>query len=171
MLDSLRNLVQNTGPVNGYHVEHILGHNEENLRRFGADPEDPTAEQTTRSSSASGTGSARSSCSWPRQPVVGEGALCEEARDVRRDAAVESSLRRDFYKSKLKVTRFVEREGLALEAIPPPFDQHALEARTELLFDLVQRIWGGPDSAGESSKSDDKEDASSDRAASSVNAG
>ena len=141
MQDTLRNLVLNTGSVNGYHVEHILAHNEQNLRIFGGDPDNPAAEPDPEL--------------FERERNRLGALLLLRGKDNQSSGAEtyddklatysgtlywNQSLRNDFYKSKLDNTQFIERENLELREISV-FDRDALEARTELLFDIVQRIW------------------------------
>ena len=139
MQGSLKDLVTRRGPVNGYHIEHIIARNDENLMLFG-DPEDPaTKEVFDRERNRLGA-----LLLLLGRDNQSSGKESYEAKLATYSGTLywNQSLREDFYKSKLNTLDFIKRDDLDLRPVSPPFDQEAIEHRTEVLFDIVRHIWG-----------------------------
>lgn len=130
--DSLYNLVRNDGRVHGYHVEHILGRNDANLELFGGDEEVFERERNRLGGLLLLRG--------PDNQSSGAEPYGEKLRTYAGTLYWNHSLREDFYKSKLQTRGFMKSEDLNLEPIDI-FDPDALEQRTRLLFDIVERLW------------------------------
>lgn len=130
--DSLYNLVRNDGRVHGYHIEHILGRNDENLELFGGDEEVFERERNRLGGLLLLRG--------PDNESSGAESYEQKLSTYASTLYWNQSLREDFYKSKLQTRDFVEEEDLDLGPIDE-FDPDALEQRTRVLFDIVKRLW------------------------------
>ena len=129
----IRDLVTKRGHVNGFHVEHILAWNDENLAHFDND-EERFEQQRNR---------------------LGGILLLKGLDNISSNNEVYSlklksyantllwneTLRADSYKSKLDMKALKERHNLNLEPLEQ-FGPDELEARHRLLFDIVSVIWG-----------------------------
>jgi uncharacterized protein with ParB-like and HNH nuclease domain len=129
---TMRDLVRNTGHVNGHHIEHILSRNEENLALFDHDEEH--FEQQRNRLGALLLLNGRENQSSGNEPYE------EKLKTYSGGLYWNHSLSEDFYHSKLNTKDFVEEEGLDLHPIDT-FDQEAIEQRTEVLFEMTKRIW------------------------------
>ena len=129
---TMRDLVRNTGHVNGHHIEHILSRNEENLTLFDQDEEH--FEQQRNRLGALLLLNGRENQSSGNEPYK------EKLKTYSGGLYWNHSLSEDFYHSKLNTKDFVEEEGLDLRPIDT-FDQEAIEQRTEVLFEMTKRIW------------------------------
>ena len=129
---TMRDLVRNTGPVNGYHIEHILSRNEENLALFDHDEEH--FEQQRNRLGALLLLNGRENQSSGNEPYE------EKLKTYSGGLYWNHSLAGDFYHSKLNTKDFIEKEELDLHPIDI-FDQGAIEQRTEVLFEMTKRIW------------------------------
>lgn len=133
MQDSLYDLVRNDGRKQGYHVEHILAQNDENLALFKNDEEIFERERNRLGGLLLLRG--RDNKSSGDEPY-------EEKLDTYAGTLYwNQSLRRNFYKSKMQTREFVEEEGLGFHPVDE-FDQDALDHRTHVLFNIVERLWG-----------------------------
>lgn len=135
MQDTLSNLVLSTGKAKGFHVEHILGRNDENLRLFDNNDELFERERNRLGGLLLLLGKDNQSSgneSYQKKLETYSGALFWN-----------HSLREDFYKSKLDNVEFIRRTGLNFQPVTE-FNQEALENRSQLLFELVREIWGDP---------------------------
>lgn len=131
--NSLYNLVRNNGKKNGYHIEHILGRNDENLALFNEDDEIFAQERNRLGGLLLLRG--RDNQSSGNEPYA-------KKRKTYADTLYwNESLRSEFYKSKLDHTDFIERENLDLMEPIDQFDPQALDDRTRLLFEITKRIW------------------------------
>jgi hypothetical protein len=133
MKDSYANFVRNTGPVNGYHIEHVLAQNSENLGWFDGDEEIFERERNRLGALLLLKGRDNESS--------GNERYADKLKTYVSTQVWNESLLPDFYKSKLDTREFLAREGLAFQAIPDRFDATAVESRSLLLFELVKRIW------------------------------
>lgn len=129
----IRDLVTKRGHVNGFHVEHILAWNDENLAHFDND-EERFEQQRNR---------------------LGGILLLKGLDNISSNNEVYSlkvksyantllwneTLRADSYKSKLDMKALKERHNLDLNPLEQ-FGPDELEARHRLLFDIVSVIWG-----------------------------
>ena len=128
----MRDLVRNTGSVNGHHIEHILSRNEENLALFDNDEEH--FEQQRNRLGALLLLNGRENQSSGNEPYD------EKLKTYSGGLYWNHSLSEDFYHSKLNTKDFIEEEGLDLQPIEA-FDQDAIEQRTKVLFEMTKRIW------------------------------
>ncbi|MFI5201327.1 MAG: DUF262 domain-containing protein [Candidatus Kapaibacterium sp.] len=130
--ESLSNLVRNTGPVNGYHIEHIFGRNHENLALFEGREEVFDKERNRLGALLLLKGRDNESS--------GNEVYVNKLRTYDGTLIWNQTLRDDFYKSNLAVRDFKDSSKLALGPVRE-FNRNALEARSQLLFEMVQRIW------------------------------
>lgn len=130
--DSMYDLVRNDGRVHGYHVEHILGRNAENLELFDDDEEVFERERNRLGGLLLLRG--------PDNQSSGAEPYEEKLRTYASTLYWNQSLREDFYKSKLQTRDFIEDEELSLAPIDE-FGPDALEQRTQVLFDIVEHLW------------------------------
>jgi len=132
MKHSLYDLVQNTGYVNGFHIEHILADNEENLKFFD-DDEDKFKSERNRLGGL--------------LLLKGKDNISSNNETYKRKLSSyantlywNETLREDSYKSKLDFTSMINKFKLNFRAMTQ-FGQDELEERHKLLFDMVTEIW------------------------------
>lgn len=126
-------LVTANGHVNGFHVEHILSRNEDNLELFDGDEE--RFEQERNRLGAILLLKGRDNISSNNEPYQ------EKLKSYANTLYWNETLRADSYKSKLDLKDFMVRYDLDLK----PFDHFGLEeveSRHRLLYKLVSIIWG-----------------------------
>lgn len=130
--DDRYNLVRNSGSKNGYHIEHVLAHNEENRRHFGGDEE--VFERERQRLGALLLLNNRDNLSSGNEVFEGK----------KKTYAVtlywNQTLRDDFAKSKPNHKEFLEKYGLTL-AVEGPFDQEAIDKRTRALHSIARELW------------------------------
>lgn len=127
-------LVTRTGYVNGFHIEHILSHNDENLALFNGDEERFEAERNRLGGVLLMKGKDNISSNNERY----EKKLKSYAKTLHWN----ESLRQDSYKSKKDFEAFMARSGLKF--VPyDSFGPDELEARQLLLFEIATRLWEG----------------------------
>lgn len=134
MRHSIYNLVANTGPVNGFHIEHIIAENEQNRHLFNDDPEYFNSQRNRLGGL-----------------LLLKGRDNESSNNETFDMKLESyantlywneSLRSDSYKSKLDFKQMIDKYNLSFR----PFNQFGpdeLEERQRLLYSIVKIIWRG----------------------------
>lgn len=132
MKQSLYNLVKNTGPKNGFHIEHILAENEENYELFNNDDELFRSERNRLGGLLLMKGADNISSS--------NELYSHKLQSYANTLYWNETLRQDSYKSKLDFTKWIAKEGLGFKAIDS-FGQVELEERHKLLSELIQRIW------------------------------
>ena len=130
--DSRYNFVRNSGSKNGYHIEHILANNEENLQIFNGEEEEFERERhrlgallllNNRDNLSSGN------------------EIFEKKKDTYATTLYwNQALREDFTKSKPNHQDFLDRNNLDL-AVDKYFDKGALEKRTRALYQIARDIW------------------------------
>jgi len=135
MRHSLQDLVTRRGAVNGFHIEHILARNEENVALFANDQE--RFEQERNRLGATLLLRGQDNQSSGDEPY--EKKLATYANTL----LWNETLREDSYKSKLDFTRFVKNSGLPFKPFGK-FGPNEIEERQKLLFALCNQIWPAP---------------------------
>lgn len=132
MKHSLYNLVQNTGAVNGFHIEHILANNDENLQLFNGDEEKFKSERNRLGGLLLLKG--QDNISSNDEPYK------KKLKSYANSLYWNETLREDSYKSKLDFTDMINNYKLNFRAMNE-FGQTELEERHKLLYDMVSQIW------------------------------
>lgn len=125
-------LVSNNGWKNGFHVEHILSRNEDNMNLFDGDEE--RFEQERNRLGAILLLKGRDNISSSNEPYR------EKLKSYANTLYWNESLRADSYKSKLDMTELKARYNLDLVPLEQ-FGPDEVEARHKLLYKLVEIIW------------------------------
>lgn len=128
----LADLVTKTGAKTGFHVEHILARNAENLALFGRD--EIAFEQERNRLGGILLLKGRDNIS------SNDETYADKLKTYANTLYWNETLRADSYKSKLDITEFKKRFDLNLKPYDV-FGPEELEARHALLFDLVGHIW------------------------------
>lgn len=129
---SLYNLVQNTGAVNGFHIEHILANNSENLQLFKGDEEKFKSERNRLGGLLLLKGQDNISSN--------DESYSKKLESYANSLYWNETLRQDSYKSKLDFTDMISKYKLNFRAMES-FGQEELEERHKLLYDMVSLIW------------------------------
>lgn len=129
---SLYNLVQNTGSVNGFHIEHILADNDENLELFDNDEEKFKSERNRLGGLLLLKG--RDNISSNNEPYK------KKLKSYANTLYWNETLREDSYKSKLDFTKMMKSYNLKFRPINE-FGPDELEERHKLLYDMIECIW------------------------------
>lgn len=132
MKHSLYDLVQNTGVVNGFHIEHILAENEENLVLFNKDEEKFKSERNRLGGLLLLKGKDNISSN--------NETFDEKLMSYANTLYWNETLREDSYKSKLDFTKMMEKYDLSFRHYSK-FGPEELEERQKLLFEMVKYIW------------------------------
>jgi hypothetical protein len=130
---SFSDLVTKTGAVNGFHIEHILSYNKENLRAFDEDDERFEAERNRLGAVLLLKGKDNISSSNER--------YAQKLKSYAKTLHWNESLREDSYKSKKDFESFMARTGLKFAPMNS-FGPDELESRQVLLFELANLMWG-----------------------------
>jgi hypothetical protein len=138
MRHSLEDLVTRRGAVNGFHIEHIIARNDNNVALFGNDQE--RFEQERNRLGATLLLRGQDNISSGNEPYSTK--LATYANTL----LWNETLREDSYKSKLDFTRFVQQGGLAFKPLAQ-FGPDEIEERQKLLFALCNLIWPTPATA------------------------
>lgn len=125
-------LVSNNGRINGFHVEHILSRNDENMELFDGDEE--RFEQERNRLGAILLLKGRDNISSSNEPYR------EKLKSYANTLHWNETLLADSYKSKLDMREFKIRYDLDLKSLEQ-FGPEEVEARHRLLFRLVGLIW------------------------------
>ncbi len=135
MQSSVSDISKKTGRITGYHIEHILSHNETNRSYFQSDEEFEEKRNQLGgllllmgiNNISSGNEEYEDKLKTYSNGLMWGHSLCE-----------------DFYHSNLNFTNFNERlqkdYGVSFKSYKK-FDKEALEERSKLLFQLVKIIW------------------------------
>lgn len=132
MRHPLKNLVTLRGTVNGFHVEHILSRNKENLDLFG-DDEDLFEQQRNRLGGIlllKGKDNISSN----------NESYTKKLQSYANTLLWNETLRADTYKSKLDFSGFRTSTGLNFRPLDK-FGPNELEERHKLIFELCKLIW------------------------------
>lgn len=118
--------------VHGFHIEHILSRNAENLALFGGDKELFDAERNRLGGVLLLKGLDNISS--------GNESYAKKLKSYAQTLHWNESLRNDSYKSKLDFAGFIKRHDLAFRPLEQ-FGPAELEERQQLLFDVARLIW------------------------------
>lgn len=132
MKHTLYDLVQNTGSVNGFHIEHILADNDENLELFGDDEEKFKSERNRLGGLLLLKGKDNISSNNENYK--------KKLKSYANTLYWNETLREDSYKSKLDFTNMINKYNLNFRPMNE-FGHSELEERHKLLFDMVTHIW------------------------------
>lgn len=132
MKQTFYNLVQNTGSVNGFHIEHILSSNDENKNLFNNDDELFEKERNRLGGLLLLKGLDNISSN--------NETFKKKLRSYANTLYWNETLRADTYKSKLDFTRMINELKLNFKSYES-FGPEELEERHHLLFDIVKLIW------------------------------
>jgi uncharacterized protein with ParB-like and HNH nuclease domain len=132
MKHSISDLVSKTGSKTGFHIEHILAYNDENIVLFEGDEERFDMERNRLGGILLLKGKDNISSN--------NEAYSDKLKTYANTLYWNETLRADTYKSKLDMTQFKERFGLQLESIDH-FGPNELEARQRLLFEIASVVW------------------------------
>ncbi|WP_327078538.1 HNH endonuclease family protein [Methanohalophilus portucalensis] len=134
MKHPFENLVTKTGPKNGFHIEHILSRNEENLKLFNEDEDTFEQERNRLGGILLLKGKDNISS--------GNESYLQKLKSYNNTLYWNETLREDFYKSKLDIRNFKNKYSLD-EMIPlsTKFGPDELESRQRLLFKMIKIIW------------------------------
>ncbi len=135
MRHPLEHLVTKSGPVNGFHVEHIIARNDDNLALFGGDQERFEQERNRLGAILLLRGNNNESS--------GNENYSAKLATYANSLLWNETLREDSYKSKLDFTRWVQQSGLPFKH-HPQFGPVEIEERQKLLFALCNLIWPAP---------------------------
>ena len=135
MRQELENLVTSRGAVNGFHIEHILSRNDDNLALFDKDEERFEQERNRLGGVLLLKGKDNISS--------GNELFTNKIESYAGTLLWNETLREDSYKSKLDFTRFAQSRGLAFKPLNK-FGPDELEERHKLLFELCKLIWPSP---------------------------
>ncbi len=128
----IADLVLKTGAKNGFHVEHILSRNDENLALFSDDEERFEQERNRLGGILLLKG--KDNISSNNEPYS------EKLKSYANTLYWNETLRSDSYKSKLDMTAFRAKYKLDLKACDS-FGPDELEERHKLLFEMAKVIW------------------------------
>lgn len=132
MKQTFYNLVQNTGAVNGFHIEHILSHNEENKALFNNDDELFERERNRLGGLLLLKGLDNISSN--------NETFKKKLKSYANTLYWNETLRADTYKSKLDFNKMINEYKLNFKSYEQ-FGAEELEERHRLLFDIVKIIW------------------------------
>lgn len=132
MKHSFEDLVTKTGASNGFHIEHVLSDNDENLALFN-DDEDIFYRERNR---LGGLLLLKGKDNISSNNEVYKKKLKSYANTLYWN----ETLREDAYKSKLDMNALIKKYKLKLEH-HDEFGPTELELRHKLLFDIIQIIW------------------------------
>jgi hypothetical protein len=132
MKHSLYDLVANTGIVNGFHIEHILSENKENLKLFDDDNEKFERERNRLGGLLLLKG--KDNISSNNEPYS------KKLKSYANTLYWNETLRDDSYKSKLDFAKMMQRYQLKFRSMST-FGFDELEERQKLLFNMIKIIW------------------------------
>lgn len=132
MKHSMYDLVVNTGTKNGFHIEHILSENKENLKLFGNDSERFDNERNRLGGLLLLKG--KDNISSNNEPYT------KKLKSYANSLYWNETLREDSYKSKLDFKKMINKYKLNLHPMNK-FGPEELEERQKLLFEIISIIW------------------------------
>ena len=132
MQQNFNNLVRNTGSTNGYHVEHILAHNDENLALFNNDSEVFERERNRLGGLLLLRGNANQSS--------GNELYADKLKTYVQTLYWNATLHPDTYHSNLDFNAMLSRYNLNIHPMLT-FGPAELEERHKLLAQIIQIIW------------------------------
>ncbi|HYH15041.1 MAG TPA: DUF1524 domain-containing protein [Flavisolibacter sp.] len=125
-------LVARTGSVNGFHIEHILSYNDENIALFKDDEELFEQERNRLGGILLLKGKDNISS--------GNESFKKKLKSYANTLYWNETLREDSYKSKLDLKAFIDKHKLELE-LYNQFGPEELEKRQQVLFRMAEIIW------------------------------
>jgi uncharacterized protein with ParB-like and HNH nuclease domain len=125
-------LVLKTGAVNGFHIEHILSYNDENLNHFNRDEE--LFEQERNRLGGILLLKGKDNISSSNEPYK------KKLKSYANTLYWNETLREDSYKSKLDFSNLIKRYKLDFRSMDS-FGPEELEERHKLLFEISKIIW------------------------------
>lgn len=132
MKHAIEDLVLKTGHVNGFHIEHILSHNDQNKALFDGNEELFEQERNRLGGLLLLKG---------KDNISSNNELYENKLQTYANTLYwNETLRADAYKSKLDMDALKKKFNLDLHPVEQ-FDQEALESRQKLLFEISSLIW------------------------------
>jgi len=132
VIHELKDLVTLRGVKNGFHVEHILSRNDENLELFDNDEERFEQERNRLGGVLLLKGKDNISS--------GNESFLDKLKSYAKTLHWNETLREDCYKSKLDFKVFAKAKGLNFRSLTK-FGPEEVEERQKLLFELCQLIW------------------------------
>ena len=132
MKHNFYDLIQNTGSKNGFHVEHILSYNKENLSLFDNDEELFERERNRLGGLLILKGADNISSN--------NETYKKKLKSYANTLYWNETLREDTYKSKLDFSKMISNYNLNFRSMEV-FGKDELEERHKLLFDLIKIIW------------------------------
>jgi len=132
MKHSLYDLVANTGTVNGFHIEHILSENKDNLKLFDEDSEKFERERNRLGGLLLLKGKDNISSN--------NETYSKKLKSYANTLYWNETLREDSYKSKLDFTRMIQKYNLKFRHMDT-FGLDELEERQKLLYNMIKIIW------------------------------
>lgn len=132
MQQNFDNLVRNSGHVKGYHVEHILAHNAENLEQFQNDEEVFERERNRLGGLLLLRGNSNL--------ASGNESYSEKLKTYVQSLYWNATLHKDTYHSNLDLKSLMQRNDLDIRPMES-FGPSELEERHKLLAQIVQIIW------------------------------
>jgi uncharacterized protein with ParB-like and HNH nuclease domain len=132
MKKPLYDLVRNTGPKNGFHIEHILARNDENLKLFDDDEEYFERERNRLGALLLLKGRDNQSSSHE--------VFTDKLKSYANTLYWNETLREDSYKSKLDFTDLIKDKNLDFRPMKK-FGPDEVEERHRLLYEIVKQIW------------------------------
>ncbi|MET4133809.1 hypothetical protein ABIE62_002965 [Porphyrobacter sp. MBR-155] len=126
-------LVTKTGAVNGFHIEHILSYNKENIAIYEGDEERFEAERNRLGAVLLLKG---------RDNISSNNEVYKQKlKSYAKTLHWNESLREDSYKSKKDFDGFMAKTHLKFEPYAK-FGPDELENRQNLLFEIARQLWG-----------------------------
>jgi len=132
MKHSFYDLVMNTGSVNGFHIEHILSDNKENLSAFNNSQDLFERERNRLGGLLLLKGKDNQSSN--NEPYK------KKLKTYANTLYWNETLREDSYKSKLDFTGMMKKQKLNFRPLDK-FGQEELEERHKLLYDVTKIVW------------------------------
>lgn len=132
MKQTLYDLVSNTGAVNGFHIEHILSVNKENLSKFNNDNDIFERERNRLGGLLLLKGKDNISSS--------NESYKEKLKTYANTLYWNETLRDDTYKTKIDFKKMINNLQLDFEPMDK-FGPAELEKRHKLLYDIIKIIW------------------------------
>ena len=126
------NTARNTGPVYGFHIEHILAHNDENRTLFGNDEELFRLERNRLGALLLLRGKDNEASS--NEPFM------QKVRTYAGSLLWNQTLHPDFYHNKKGFLEFNSRYGLGFKPYEV-YDKQAIDERQLILLKLVRLMW------------------------------
>jgi uncharacterized protein with ParB-like and HNH nuclease domain len=126
------NLARNTGPVYGYHIEHIVANNDENMKLFDNDDEKFRLERNRLGALLLLRG--------PDNLASNNESYQEKVKTYEGTLLWNQTLHPDFYHKKPVILSFDKKYSLGLKTYET-YDGVAINDRQWILFKVIQLIW------------------------------